>query len=200
MSPLSSQRHKRQRGRPRCCANLNARIVIPLAGSARDWLNLHLSPQRKEGQNCCQCFLLFYFFSPPPPPLIALSSPSALAIFGPQLFVLASAQKKEVPFQKRAIGMMGRQFFSEGKCYSFFPSKGKLKYNKIKSLDNLRRHQHHWSCHRNELITNKSMFFETERDLFVKMTKKKFAVFSSCYLSFPLALNVKENPLKEFWV
>lgn len=65
VSPLSSQRHKCQRGRPGCCANLNARIVIPLAGSARDWLNLHLSPQRKEGQNCCRCFLfLFFFFSP----------------------------------------------------------------------------------------------------------------------------------------
>lgn len=100
-------------------------------------------PSKKRRSKLLSVFFISFFFFPPPPPLIALSSPSALAIFGPQLFVLASAQKKEVPFQKRAIGMMGRQFFSEGKCYSFFPSKGKLKYNKIKSLDNLRRHQHH---------------------------------------------------------
>lgn len=110
---------------------------------------IFISPLKEKKVKIVVGVFYFFFFFPPPPPLIALSSPSALAIFGPQLFVLASAQKKEVPFQKRAIGMMGRQFFSKGKCYSFFPSKGKLKYNKIKSLDNVRRHQHHWSCHRN---------------------------------------------------
>lgn len=126
VSPLSSQRHKCQRGRPGCCANLNARIVIPLAGSARDWLNLHLSPQRKEGQNCCRCFLFlyFFFFSHHHHHHSSLFKALQLWLFLDHNYLSWQVpRRRRCPSKKGAIGMMGRQFFLKVNFIPFFPAK-----------------------------------------------------------------------------
>lgn len=104
LSPLSSQRHKCQRRRPGCCANLNAGIVIPLAGSARDWLNLHLSPQRKEGQNCVYFFL--YFSTTTHHSLKPFSS----GYFWQQLCV-GKCPEEGGAFKERAMETMEKQVF-----------------------------------------------------------------------------------------
>lgn len=104
VSPLSSERHRCQPGCRGRGANLNACIVILLAGSACYWANLHAPPQKRRSK------LLFFFSSNRSQLFKALQ----LRLFSDYSFVLASAQKKEVPFQKRTNWMMGIFIFFSG--------------------------------------------------------------------------------------
>lgn len=122
-SPLSTKRRQCQpscRGRR---ANLSARIVIRLAGSACYWANLH--PPKKKVK-----IVVLFFFSIFFPNHSQLFKALQLRLFLDYSFVLASAQKKEVPFQKRTNWMTMWQQVEDREHFFFF----KLKLLRAKCL------------------------------------------------------------------